>query len=173
MTLYLLTAPSGAGKTTFCGAVVQAARAVGWTTAGVLCPPVFEHDNKTGILVQNLRTDETRPLALLATLQVDPATFTAPLGRWLFAPSALAWGNEMLADSRPTDLLIVDELGPLELLHGAGWQNALTTLHQATYRLGIAVVRPSLIEAAQRVFPEANVLPLLPNADPQQILGEK
>lgn len=162
MTLYLLTAPSGAGKTTFCAALADQARAAGWDVAGILSPPVFENDVKTGILAQNLRTRETRPLA--QALPSHPGRGAGgeglPLGQWLFDPSTLAWGNEILAAVLPCDLFIVDELGPLELIRGEGWMNALEALRQGTYKIGVAVVRPHLLEAAQTLFSNAKALTL-------------
>lgn len=159
MTLYLLTAPSGAGKTTFCAALAEQARAAGWDVAGILSPPVFENGEKTGIRAQNLRTGETRPLASLNT-HLPPPNYQLPIGNWLFSPSALAWGNDILAACLPCDLFIVDELGPLELLRGAGWHSALEVLRQPQYKIGLAVVRPELVETAQKVFPQSQALPL-------------
>lgn len=163
MTLYLLTAPSGAGKTTFCAALAEQAHAAGWDVAGILCPPVFESGIKTGILAQDLRTRATRPLAISNT-QLPISNYQFPLGNWLFSLSALAWGNELLAAALPCDLFIVDELGPLELIRGKGWQNALKALRQSKYKIGVAVVRPSLLETAQKFFPEAQTLFLSQNA---------
>lgn len=174
MTLYLLTAPSGAGKTTFCAALADQARAAGWDVAGILCPPVFENGIKTGILVQDLRTRETRPLAIsshfplpafhsspLPTFHSSPlSTFHLPLGNWLFDSSALAWGNEIFAAALPCDLFIVDELGPLELVRGKGWQNALAALRQPAYKIAVAIVRPSLVETARELFPQSQTLSL-------------
>lgn len=159
MTLYLLSAPSGAGKTTFCAALADLARAAGWDVAGILCPPVFENGIKTGILAQNLRTGETHPLAMSNT-QLPTTNYQLPLGNWLFSPSTLAWGNELLASCLPADLFIVDELGPLELLRGEGWFNALEALRQPTYKIGVAVVRPNLLETAQKLFPHSQPLSL-------------
>jgi len=160
--LYLLTAEIGAGKTTFCRALVDEARAAGWDAAGILCPPVFESGVKTGILAQNLRANETRPLAMSSTLNVQRSTFNLPLGNWLFNPSIIAWGNEILAAALPCDLFIVDELGPLELIRGEGWFNALEALRQPTtlYKIGVAVVRPSLLASAQELFSPAQTLTL-------------
>ena len=41
---------------------------------------------------------------------------------------------------------LVDELGPLELVRGEGWQAALETLAQGGYRLALVVVRPELLD---------------------------
>lgn len=165
MTLYLLTAPSGAGKTTFCAALADQARAAGWDVAGILCPPVFENGVKTAILAQDLRTRETRPLAISAYLPLPTFhSFHLPLGQWLFDSSVIDWGNEIFASSLPCDLFIVDELGPLELLRGEGWSSALAALRQKTYKIAVAVVRPTLLETAQKAFPESQVLHLPQNA---------
>ena len=158
--LYLLTAEIGAGKTTFCHALVDEASAAGWDTAGILCPPVFESGVKTGIRAQNLRTGESRPLAIATAFNSPLSTFHFSLGTWLFDPSIIAWGNEILAAALPCDLFIVDELGPLELIRGEGWLNALEALRQPKYKISVAVVRPSLVESAQRLFPQAQPLTL-------------
>lgn len=169
--LYLLTAPSGAGKTAFCRALAAEANAAGWDVAGILSPPIVENGIKTGIRVQNLRTQETQLLAVASPSSLPTSHFPlstshslppphVSLGYWRFDPSALAWGNDLLASCLPADLFIVDELGPLELLRGAGWQNALQALRQRTYKIGIAVVRPSLLDVAQDIYPHAQILSL-------------
>ncbi len=138
--LWLVTGERGAGKTTFCRRLAEEARADGWRVAGLLSPAVFEAGVKTGILVEDLASGEQRPLASLAARP----PFDLPLGRWFFDPAALDWGNRVLQDCPPCDLLIVDELGPLELLRGQGWTSALTALLRPDIRLGLAVVRPEL-----------------------------
>lgn len=173
--LFFLTAPSGAGKTTFCASLADHACAAGWNVAGVLSPPVFENGEKVAILVRNLRTGETRPLAIAASRQGDmltpydshltpdasrPTFYDLPLGHWLFSSASLAWGNACLASSLPADLFIVDELGPLELVRGEGWTNAFPALRSRKYRLALVVIRPSLLEKAQALFPDAEVLTL-------------
>jgi nucleoside-triphosphatase THEP1 len=41
--------------------------------------------------------------------------------------------------------LIVDEIGPLELLRGEGWIEAMSVLRANDYRLAVVVVRPALV----------------------------
>ena len=138
--LWLLTGPRGAGKTTFCSILACHARLDGWDVAGVISPAVMAGSEKTGILVEDLRTGEQHPLAS-ASLRKP---FSMQLKDWHFDPLALSWGNRILENCTPCDLLIVDELGPLELLRNEGWTSALKILDQHGYRLGIAVVRPEL-----------------------------
>lgn len=144
--LWVLTGGRGIGKTTQCRALVEQARATGWDVAGLLSPAIFENGVKTGILAQDLRTNESRTLAMLTT-QSPITNYHLPLGQWLFDPTAIAWGNQILQSRPPCDLFIVDEIGPLELLRGEGWVNAFDALHQVRYRLGVVVIRPECIDA--------------------------
>lgn len=159
---YLLTAPSGAGKTTFCAELARQARANGLDVAGLLCPPVFENGLKTGIQVQDARTGETRSLAVLAARSPGPA-YRLPLGQWLFSTESLAWGNAILQTALPCDLLILDELGPLEFFRGEGWQAARHLLPREEYRAAVIIVRPTLIEYALAWAGTAEILPLPPD----------
>lgn len=151
--LWLVTAARKTGKTTYCRALASQARAAGWQVAGLLSPAVFENGLKIGILTENLGTGEIRPLAIQATAASSlPGTFDLPFGTWRFSSATLAWGDHCLETCLPCDLFIVDELGPLELIHHQGWKSALQVLRQRHYRLGLVVVRPELVETARQVL---------------------
>jgi len=155
--LWVLTGERGVGKTTQCRALADQARAAGWNVAGLLSPAVFENGLKTGILAEDLRTGESRPLAMLAnqspltTPHLPLSTFHLPLGNWLFDPSVIAWGSHILQSRQPCDLFIIDELGPLEFFRGGGWVNAFDALRQMRYRLGVVVIRPECLEAFSKM----------------------
>ena len=71
------------------------------------------------------------------------------IGQWLFDPRTLDWANQVVVDAPPCDVLIVDELGPLEFRHGEGLRAAFGVILQGQYRLAVVVVRPELVEAAR------------------------
>jgi nucleoside-triphosphatase THEP1 len=152
----MVTGPRGAGKTTFCRLLAGHACTAGWDVAGLLSPAVIEEGFKTGVLAEDLRTSEQRPLASAA----PHPPFDLQLGDWFFDRAALDWGNHVLETCLPCDLLIVDEIGPLELLRGAGWVSALTVLRQLNYRLGLIVVRPELQETFRARMPVVGTIPL-------------
>ncbi len=144
----------GAGKSAFCQRLIQAARRRGADVAGVFSPAVFALDatgrvTRTAIEVEHIRTSERR---LLATASPQ-AGFDLRMGRWWFNPQTAHWADEALAKSCPCDVLIVDEIGPLELVRGEGWQHAITALQSGLYRLGIVVVRPELRALADARLP--------------------
>jgi nucleoside-triphosphatase THEP1 len=151
----ILTGARGSGKTTLCRELASAARRSGRDVAGVISPARFVGARKVGIEAADLRTGETRPLAW----RRDPARpGTLELGCWDFDEAVLAWGNAVLRGATPCGLLLVDELGPLELLQGRGWTAGLEAIETGDYDLALAVVRPGLLEHARASWPRASLL---------------
>jgi nucleoside-triphosphatase THEP1 len=138
--LLLLTGESGCGKTTLCACVVASLKRRGINVAGVLTLPRFVNDEKVGLDVEDVRSGERGVLAVRA----EVGTGTAQLG-WKFDSAGLARGDLILRTATPCDVLVVDELGPLELDNSQGWVVALEILRAGKFDLAIVVVRPSLI----------------------------
>ena len=55
-------------------------------------------------------------------------------------------------------MLIVDELGVLEFERDQGWVAGLAAIDSGDYRLGVVVIRPELLDQAQRRWPTARVI---------------
>jgi len=93
---------------------------------------------------------------LARQLTLEPGVSPAVIqGRFRLDPKVLLWGDDVLAHATPCDLLVVDELGPLELEQGWGWQQAFTVLHEGNFALAVVVVRPELVIQAQLRLPES------------------
>jgi len=138
--LWVLTDERGAGKTVHCGALAEQASIAGWDVAGLLSPGIFKDGVKTGILTQDLRTGESHPLAMLSRLNVKRSTFNLELGQWLFDPTVVDWGNQILQSRLPCDLFIIDELGPLEFFCGRQESFSLTVQNRTeTIRFAFVV----------------------------------
>lgn len=137
---WIVTGGRGAGKTTFCRHAVERARAAGLDVAGLLSPARMEAGEKTGILVEDVRTGSRRLLASVEPLGVR----SLPMGRWHFSPEAIRWADEVLVRATPCDLLVVDEIGPLELELRRGWTAWENAWLSGSYRAALAVVRSEL-----------------------------
>lgn len=153
--LFLITGYRGSGKTSFCRKMVAAAREAGWKTAGLLSNPVFEEGVRTAIEVEDLRSGETRTLATRAQ---TPEAGTPGARHWKFDDSALDWGDAVLAAAAPCDLLVVDELGPLEFERGEGWQSGLEAVDSRQYAIAFVVIRSELLGDALARWDEAHLV---------------
>ena len=162
--LYLLTGESGAGKTTWCLELARQAPAVGLLPAGLVSPAVFEVGVKTSIDLMDVASGERRRLASWNSQPIIPDG--KPPLHWHFDPAALAWGNQLLAALPPSELFLLDELGPLEFHHGGGLGGGLDRLDARLDCAAVVVIRPQLLEAAQARWPWAQVCaPVLTKAE--------
>ncbi len=147
-TIVVLSGESGCGKTTLCARVAALARAQGLWVAGVLTPSRLVDGRKVSLDVEDVRTTQRRPLAeaCAAPQQSSADSAGGPATEsWRFYADGLAWGTEVLRHATPCDVLIIDELGPLELVRGQGWVIGLDVLRGGRYRLALVAVRPSLL----------------------------
>ena len=143
----LLIASSGLGKTTACRRAVEQAQARGLRASGVLSLPVYQDGVKTAIALRDIAGEQERILARAHHDGEGPR-----VGVWTFDPASVVWGQQVLASLPPCDLLVIDEIGPLELEMGQGLTNALDALRRADYRLALVTLRPALAgEVAARL----------------------
>jgi len=154
MNIWLISGASGSGKTTLCAAIVQRARAQGRNVAGLLSPGAFVDGARTEIWAESVRDGERRRLAGLVQQEADDLAF----GIWFFDIKTLEWGNAVLRKSTDCDLLVVDELGPLEFNLTTGWIAAFDVLSAKQFRVALVVVRPELLERARQLWPDAEVI---------------
>lgn len=154
--LLIVTGARGSGKSRWCGQLAELVRRRGLRIAGVASPAVMEGDLKTGIDIVDVSSGERRRLADRRGGPSGGETTE----RWRFAESAMVWGNEVLArvSLDRADLLVVDELGPLEFHRGSGLVAGLEAIAAERYGVACVVVRPSLLDAALARWPHAVVV---------------
>lgn len=154
---FLLSGNREIGKTSLLIKLKELAEQAGFNVKGVISPGVFVNGQKIGIDLLDLRSNQSVRLADLNQDGIHSAVVTE---HWSFHPDGLLCGDEALANSVPCDLLIVDELGPLELERGQGWQNGVKAIDSQEYRAAVVVIRPELINAALAKWPDASVFTL-------------
>ena len=152
--IYLITGDINSGKTSFCSNFLRMLPETAqqrWRIRGILSPPLIQRDEKQGILAVDLESGESRRLAVLNT----GATGGIQTPRWQFDVDTLHWCNQVLAHAVPCDLLIVDELGPLELQRESGFMEGIHAVDSRNFPIGLVVVRSSLLEIALHHWPDA------------------
>ena len=143
--LWIISGEIGSGKTILCSSLVCSFKGLGWKITGLRSPAIMHAGMKVGISVENLANHEIHQLAIH---DFKPEGEEDEPFHWTFDPEVLELGNKMFLDATPTDLLVVDELGPLEMKKGLGWQNAIKALDSRLYRQAILVMRPKFLELA-------------------------
>lgn len=155
--IIILTGAKGIGKTSLIQKVLAWAKDHSIYVAGICSPAVFQNNKKTGIQIENIATGERKTLATVLG-KVRSAVNT---DAWSFDEKNLEWGNEILDDIKSCQLLIIDELGVLEINQQRGWSHAFQVLRKKEYKLAIVVVRPDLCESFTKLFNAEKVHELL------------
>jgi len=162
----LLTGRSGAGKTTVCATVIERARGRGLTVGGVLTENVATQAGASAQHITDIDTGERRRLAtatrerepVRARLEgqgrpFSPEEFAAS---WTFDEKGVAFGNAILAATfaKPPDLLIVDQIGPLEFWCGGGFTAVFDVVSRGGQAASLIAVHPLTLDKAKERFPE-------------------
>jgi nucleoside-triphosphatase THEP1 len=155
----ILTGERGAGKTTMCLALA----ALSPRYRGLVSPPLVDGaGNRVGFAARCLATGEEWVLGR------SDADLDGPrLGKFSFSSAGIARAVQCLrrvlalsvdggeagsgGDADPRQVVVVDEIGPLELEHGEGFAPVLPLLAAAGHL--VLVVRPSLTDAIAALVP--------------------
>jgi nucleoside-triphosphatase THEP1 len=131
--------------------VAAAAREVGLVVTGIVTEDTTDDGTRR---VTDLRTGEKRHFGMQAKNGAGFET-TRPAGvdpltpSWMYDEGVFAWGNNVLARSTPCDVLVIDELGPLEILGDRGWFTAFEVMHRWHFGTALVVCRPILVSDLQ------------------------
>ena len=142
--IFIITGEVRSGKTLTISKVIDEINKLGIKITGVYSPARFENEEKTGIYLVDISSGEKR---LLAKYQPgwDPEN---PKREWKMDLGVLQWGNEVIQNSMPTSVLIIDELGFLEFEKNSGWISSFEILKNGDYKVAIIVVRNGLLKQA-------------------------
>lgn len=158
--LLLIIGSSGAGKTTLCRSLVEEAHRLDRPVSGVLSHAQFDGERRVAILAEDLRSGRRE---LLTTR--DDENPTPGSRHWRFDPQVMAWADQVFAESTPTEFLVVDELGPLELNLEQGWQFALEAVDSKQYEVALVVVRSEILGEALLRWPDCHIMEVDTPAD--------
>jgi nucleoside-triphosphatase THEP1 len=164
----ILTGDVGSGKTTFLAGLLKSWPSSSPAPEGFLGPRVFEKNMMLGYDLLTLRDGRRLPF-----LRRAEGPDTAAVGPWRLVDSSLAVAADIIRGSRPDALLVVDELGPLEL-EGRGHGPALAEVLDQPGRRFLFVVRETCLAGFSRMFAcrTVKIHPLGGKADMKTIAGE-
>jgi len=143
--ILVLSAPKHAGKTTACNRLVARARQRDLDVAGILALSRGDRDDpRRHIVAVDIATREERLLG-----EAKPDEEPRTVGRYRFDPTTMQWALDCILRALQCrhDLVIIDEIGPLELLQNRGYAPALAQLGESLARTVILVVRHEMQEA--------------------------
>jgi nucleoside-triphosphatase len=141
-----LTGPVGIGKTTVAERVAGRALRQGVVCGGLLAPALKDScGRKVGIWGVDVHSGARRILA-----RTDRNLGGPSIGPYSFDLGALDWAVDVVERALgECQLLVVDEIGKLELWHGAGLASILPQLATSEAERALVLVRESLLADLQ------------------------
>jgi len=152
-TVVVVTGGHGAGKSHFCMRVVRAAQRRGLSVGGLITHKLEVDDTE----IRFVEDVSRRVYRLLYRCRPD----VGPLGRTPL-PETIGWAEGVLEREAECDLLVLDELGPHELVGSDGWGGALALLERRAERPTLVVVGDGLVGRFHAALPrrETSVIAL-------------
>jgi nucleoside-triphosphatase THEP1 len=147
----VLTGPVHGGKTTFLERCLPLWTGRGLACQGFLSPAVSDRNGETGYDLVEIGTDRRRPY-----LRRQGETGVERIGPYAFVPGTLERARSIIRDAAYPGLLIVDEVGPLELRGGGLWP----ALREAVRRPGGTILLVARLEILAELA--AALAPLVP-----------
>lgn len=145
--IYLLSGPVQGGKTTYLADQIKRFKKQDLKVMGFLCPGSFSENRRTAFSLENIETGFRVPMG-----SEKEVKGWGRYKRFFFNPEAYYQGARWIRESilKDPDLLVIDEVGPMEL-DGGGWAEILEFLETKKTIEQLWVVREKLaMEVAQR-----------------------
>jgi iron complex transport system ATP-binding protein len=133
----IVTGAIGSGKTTVCEKVVKIVRSSGYSCGGILTRKAA-HER---LIALDIQTGEGVILASTDNKFDGPRT-----PRYSFNPEAIKFSIRAINKAIDSDVLIIDELGHLEL-NGEGFAKSLESIKTGRVKNSILVIRKELLPA--------------------------
>ena len=133
----IITGAIGIGKTTVCKKVVEMVRGKGYSCGGVITYKTQNDD----IIVEDVQTGKIKALASTSIIYQGPRTV-----KYSFNPEGIDFGVQAIDRGITSDILLVDELGHLEL-RGQGFARVIEQIAAQGVRNCILVIRKELLSA--------------------------
>ncbi len=164
--IYLITGKVQEGKTTFLSELVEQLKKEELRITGFLSRGFFANGERTGFTLENLNTGEQVPMAT-----VEEREGWLKFRRFYFNPMAFKLGEKWVSSglSQRPDLVVIDEVGPLEL-EEKGWWNVLKVLEGRVDVMQLWIVRDQSIPAVKKKWNiyEENIF-LIKSTDPSKL----
>jgi nucleoside-triphosphatase THEP1 len=149
--IFILTGPVHSGKTTLLERVVHELKKEKIGIDGFLSEAVLERQELVGYDLLDIKKEESIPF-----IRKEGERDWQRVGQFSFIPQGLARAKEIIFRSKEDALLIVDEVGPLELGRRGLWP-ALGEVILKPSKSSLLVIRENILEDFLAVLGKSGV----------------
>ena len=125
----ILSGEENVGKSTLCKHAIEYCHTRNIKVSGIRSELQIVNNQRKSINSFDIKNGEMINLAVYSPGWDNEK----PKRKWKFNKNAIKWGNDVLQRALPTDLLIIDEIGYLELEKGEGWIECFNILESVKH----------------------------------------
>lgn len=149
----VLTGPVHGGKTTFLEHRLPAWMKRGLACRGFLSPAVTDEAGGRGYDLVEIGTGSRRPY-----IRQEGEAGSERIGPYVFIPSTLERARSIIRGADPTEVLVVDEVGPLETRGGGLWPDLRVALGRTGLTVLIVAREAVVADLAAALAPRESVV---------------
>jgi len=138
--IFILTGPVHSGKTTLLKRLVRELKGQKYRIDGFLSEAVREEEEIGGYDLFDLKRERSIPF-----IRKTGENEWQRIGSYFFIPQALAEGEKIILQGKEADILVVDEVGPLELSGKGFWPSLKQVVFQPRTTC-LLVIRKNIIK---------------------------
>ena len=144
----LISGKQGDGKSTLLQEIVRSPGFGKYNFSGIIAKGILNQDGTKDFVLHDILTNYEIHFA-----SKDHDTSYINYGSYFFNPDAIQYGEKILSKalSEKVQVIILDEIGPMELNHTI-WYNSLVTILKSFKGVLILTIRESLIEQVLETF---------------------
>ncbi len=137
--IFILTGPVHSGKTTLVKNIVRELKRQNFKIGGFLSNTILKNEEIVGYDLFDLREERTIPF-----IRRTGEKKWQKMGSFFFIPQGLAKAENIILQEKDVDILVVDEVGPLEL-SGKGFWLALKKVIFNPLNIYLLVIRTNIL----------------------------
>ncbi|MBW6478003.1 MAG: DUF2478 domain-containing protein [Bacteroidales bacterium] len=166
--VFILTGQINQGKTGFTMQLIEMFQNQGLTVRGFVTLGNTNDKSRNTYKIKNLQSGEKTDLC---STQPDPAK--PNYGRFYFEESGIEKGRNIIAETltQPTDLLVIDELGPMEI-NDRGWAPVIEKVVEQNTCAQFWVVREKLVKPMMRKWNVGDIIVFELGSDPAGYIAD-
>lgn len=161
MPVFILTGKVNQGKTTLTHEIVLKLQERGYDIKGFTSLCKSDHLNRDSYVIRNIETGRED---FFCSMKPDPQKLH--FGRFFFEENGIRAGRLIITKSTEyhTDLLVIDELGPIEIT-GKGWAPSIQYVVEQNAMAQLWIVREKLVKPMMRKWNIGDVTVFHPDED--------
>lgn len=153
MKIIVICGDKNAGKTTFVQHLIKKFNDEEIEVEGFVSVSEYSNDLPINYFICDISGKSKHHLC-----SMNPINDSIKYGRFFFRSETLKYGNQILQSAKPDKVVIVDEVGKMELVHEIAWFESLSFLIHHNFLKQIWVVRKDFIPLLSSKFTNVDFL---------------